>query len=255
MIGKIKYSYIPKSNSLDAILSSLAYAIKATGAYRYKLIDNSSSGIRIYPDEVKDNVVRCSSSDLINTINKLINEDIELEVILINGFDISLDDLKEYYCDIVENNNILLCINNIKELEDKNTNISIAIDPEISNLDEDEWEITKEEILENLKEAKNKVLNKNKHNIFGSKENDNMNSLLKLFGLDTLYDEDKKNNLLSEMDELDIQEQYSHATQENELIISLITTGDIMIDCDNEYITIPKNQIDFLINALRQLVK
>ena len=197
MIGKIKYSYIPKSNSLDAILSSLAYAIKATGAYRYKLIDNSSSGIRIYPDEIKGNVIRCSSNDLINTINDLVDEDMELEVILVNGFDISLDELRESYCNIVRYNDILLCVNNIKELENKRNNISIVIDPEIYDLDEDEWEETKEEILVNLDEAKDKSLRKAEKNIFDSKDNDSINSLLKLFGLDALYDEDKKGYVLS----------------------------------------------------------
>lgn len=255
MIGKIKYSYIPKSNSLDAILSSLAYAIKATGAYRYKLIDNSSSGIRIYPDEIKGNVIRCSSNDLINTINDLVDEDMELEVILVNGFDISLDELRESYCNIVRYNDILLCVNNIKELENKRNNISIVIDPEIYDLDEDEWEETKEEILVNLDEAKDKSLRKAEKNIFDSKDNDSMNSLLKLFGLDALYDEDKKTTILSKMDEIDIQEQYSHATQETELIISLTTTNEIMIDCNDEYVTIPKDQIEFLIDTLGKLVK
>ena len=82
-----------------------------------------------------------------------------------------------------------------------------------------------------------------------------MNSLLKLFGLDALYDEDKKTTILSKMDEIDIQEQYSHATQETELIISLTTTDEIMIDCDDEYVTIPKDQIEFLIDTLGKLVK
>lgn len=255
MIGKIKYSYIPKSNSLDAILSSLAYAVKATGAYKYKLIDNSSSGIRIYPDEIKDSVIRCSSSDLVDTINKLVDEDIELEVILVNGFDISLDDLKESYCNIVKDNDILLCVNNIKDLENKRSNISIVIDPEISDLDEDEWEETKKEILVSLDEAQDKALGKAENSFFESKENNSVSSLLKLFGLDALYSDDKKDSLLSKIDELDIQEQYSHATQETELIISLTTTGEIMIDCDDEYITIPKDQIEFLTSTLEKLVK
>lgn len=255
MIGKIKYSYIPKNNTLDAILSSLAYAIKATDAYKYKLIDNSSSGIRIYPDEIKENVIRCSSDNLIETINDLLSKDIELELILINGFDISLDELRESYCDIVKYNDILLCVNNIKELENKCSNISIVIDPEISDLDEDEWEETKEEILSSLDDAKNNIIKETEKNIFNYKDNDNMNNLLKMFNLDTLYNKNKKSTILSEIDEIDIEEQYSHSTQDTELIISLTTTGQIMIDCDDEYVTIPKDQIEFLIDTLGKLVK
>lgn len=255
MIGKIKYSYIPKNNTLDAILSSLAYAIKATDAYKYKLIDNSSSGIRIYPDEIKENVIRCSSDNLIETINDLLSKDIELELILINGFDISLDELRESYCDIVKYNDILLCVNNIKELENKCSNISIVIDPEISDLDEDEWEETKEEILSSLDDAKNNIIKETEKNILNYKDNDNMNNLLKMFNLDTLYNKNKKNTILSEIDEIDIEEQYSHSTQDTELIISLTTTGQIMIDCDDEYVTIPKDQIEFLIDTLGKLVK
>lgn len=255
MIGKIKYSYIPKNNTLDAILSSLAYAIKATDAYKYKLIDNSSSGIRIYPDEIKENVIRCSSDNLIETINDLLSKDIELELILINGFDISLDELRESYCDIVKYNDILLCVNNIKELENKRSNISIVIDPEISDLDEDEWEETKEEILSSLDDAKNNIIKETEKNIFNYKDNDNMNNLLKMFNLDTLYNKNKKSTILSEIDEIDIEEQYSHSTQDTELIISLTTNGQIMIDCDDEYVTIPKDQIEFLIDTLGKLVK
>lgn len=255
MIGKIKYSYIPKNNTLDAILSSLAYAIKATDAYKYKLIDNSSSGIRIYPDEIKENVIRCSSDNLIETINDLLSKDIELELILINGFDISLDELRKSYCDIVKYNDILLCVNNIKELENKCSNISIVIDPEISDLDEDEWEETKEEILSSLDDAKNNIIKETEKNILNYKDNDNMNNLLKMFNLDTLYNKNKKSTILSEIDEIDIEEQYSHSTQDTELIISLTTTGQIMIDCDDEYVTIPKDQIEFLIDTLGKLVK
>jgi hypothetical protein len=253
MINKIKYSYIPKNNTLDAILSSLAYAVKATGTYEYKLIDNSSSGIRIYPEEIKHKVMRCSSNELVDTINNLVDEDIDLEVILVNGFDISLDELKEKYCDIVKYNDILLCVNNIKELENKDNNISIVIDPDISELDGEEWEETKQEILNNLKDVQE--LNDAKKNIFDSKNNDSMKSLLQIFGLNSLYDKDEREQLLSKIDEIDIKEQYSHSTQETELIISSTTSGEIMIDCDDEYVTIPKDQIEFLIETLGKLVK
>ena len=70
-----------------------------------------------------------------------------------------------------------------------------------------------------------------------------------------LSNEDKKTTILSKIDEIDIQEQYSHATQETELIISLTTTDEIMIDCNDEYVTIPKDQIEFLIDTLGKLVK
>lgn len=261
MIGKIKYSYIPRNNTIDAILSSLAYAIKATGAYNYKLIDNSSSGIRIYPDEIKDSVIRCSSNDLLETINKL-TEDIDLEIIIINDFDISLDDLRSTYCKIVKNNDLLLCINNLKELANENSNISIVIDPEIADLDEEEWLETKEDILFNLNDAQEKSTKKTIKTLFNNDINDDADdsnnlsdSLLKLFGLDVLYDENKKSKLLSPSeDEVDIQEQYCHATKETELFVSLTTNGEIVIDCNNDIVIIPKEQIEFLIDALGKLI-
>lgn len=82
-----------------------------------------------------------------------------------------------------------------------------------------------------------------------------MKSLLQIFGLNSLYDKDEREQLLSKIDEIDIKEQYSHSTQETELIISSTTSGEIMIDCDDEYVTIPKDQIEFLIETLGKLVK
>lgn len=251
MLGKIKYSYIPKAKSMDAILSSLAYAVKATGALDYKLIDSIAGGIRIYPEEIKDNVIMCHHEDLKKTIKQLVKQDIE--IIILNGFSLDLDEIKNDFCQIVEEYDIMLCVNKLTDLKNGN-NISVVIEPEVHKLEDEEWESVKQEILDNLEQAKEGVIEKPKK--------DDLSSLLELFGLGDIYnksDEDEKDNKKTiydfDEDEIDIEEQYSHTIANSELYVSLTSSNEILIELNEEYVVIPKTQVAFLVDTLQKLVK
>lgn len=266
MLGKIKYSYIPQTKSTDAILSSLAYAIKATGAIDYMIIDNKATGRRLYPNSVSDYVMYCDKKDLPKQIESLYENDIE--IVLVNGFDISLDEVRKEYCDLVKDKELLLCINNILDLEDSDSNISIFIEPDINDLDDEEWVDVKEEILQSLEEAQKESAQKIKK----TKNNDSsISSLLSLFGLDKLNNKkddekdatDRKllplNNLIDEnyledVFDLEVIEQYSYMVNDSELVVSLTADNEFLINNGEDFITVPDTQIKFLIESLTKLI-
>lgn len=132
MQKEIKYTYIAKSKSTDAILTSLTHSLKAFDEYinGYKIFDDINYGVRIYPGIIQENVERCAKEDLVDKIHECIEKGIEL--ILLNGFDIDLDEIKETYAKIVDENEIMLCIN---RLYDVTENVSVNIAPSIHTLD------------------------------------------------------------------------------------------------------------------------
>lgn len=245
MLGKIKYSYIPRTKATDAILSSLAYAMKATDSIDYMLIDNKATGRRLYPERISENVISCHKEDLLSQIEELCDR--EIDTILVNGFDIDLDEVKERFCQVVIDNDILLCINNVLDLENNNSNVSIFIEPDICNLDDEEWEDIKEEILQSLEEAQQKRT---------KSKNTDLSSLLSLFGLDNLNKNNKDIDIewLDEDDmDLNVVEQYSYTVNNSELVISLNSENDIIINNEDDFILIPKKQVNFLIETLNKL--
>lgn len=133
MLKEIKYTYIAKNKSTDAILTNLTYSLKSFEDYvnGYKIFDDINYGIRMYPDIIQENVELCSKDELIQKIEECVEDDIEL--ILINGFDIDLDEIKEKYAKIVDETEIMLCINRLYDVKE---NISVSIDPSIHKLND-----------------------------------------------------------------------------------------------------------------------
>ena len=246
MLGKIKYSYIPRTKATDAILSSLAYAMKAADSIDYMLIDNKRAGRRIYPHSMAENVITCQKEDLLSEIEKLAER--EIEVILVNGFDINLDEVREKFCQVVIENDILLCINNVLDLENNDSNVSIFIEPDICELDDDNWEDIKEEIIQNLEDAQVKT----------KKSKADLSNLLSLFGVDNLTKtgkdlDDTIDWLEDDVIDLEVVEQYSYTVNNSELVISLNSENDILINNEDDFIMIPQKQVSFLIETLNKL--
>lgn len=134
MQKEIKYTYIAKNKSTDAILTNLTHSLKTFDEYinGYRIFDDINYGIRIYPDIIQENVEVCSKDDLINKIEECIDDEIDL--ILLNGFDIDLDEIKDVYAKIVDDSDIMLCINRLYDVKE---NVSVTIDPSIHKLNEE----------------------------------------------------------------------------------------------------------------------
>lgn len=260
MISQIKYSYIPKNKLTDGILSSLTHALNKYGDYidDFRIIDNKDLGIRIYPKEMKDCLSNCSQEDITREIIEHAQEE-DVDLIIINGFDISLDEIRNVYCAIVEEYDIMLCINKAVDY-DINSNVSVTIDPEIVNIEDSEWEIAKEEMLESLEDAAKKQAKKSVSLYSEDKENkDFLNSDSKLFEeLLNIFDNAASSDelilsALSDIDE-DIEEEYSHTINDSTLDISKTTEKNVVIRIEekDEYVVVPKEHITFLIDCLEK---
>lgn len=134
MQKEIKYTYIAKSKSTDSILTSLTHSLKAFDEYinGYKIFDDIRHGVRMYPNIIQENVEICSKDALLPKIEECIEDNIEL--ILLNGFDIDLDEIKEKYAKIVDEADIVLCVNRLYDVQE---NVSVTIDPSIHELNEE----------------------------------------------------------------------------------------------------------------------
>lgn len=256
MISQIKYSYIPKSKLTDGILSSLTHALNKYGDFidEFRIIDNKDLGIRIYPKEMNDCFSNCSQEDVTREIIEHAQEE-DVDLIIINGFDISLDEIRKTYCAIAEEYDIMLCINKAVDY-DINSNVSVTIDPEIVNIEDSEWETVKEEMLESLDSAVKKQADKT-ITLFDA---DNDDDFIKSDGhffkdlLNMLSTDETINSISLSLDEEDIEEEYSHTVNNSTVDISKTTNGNVTIcvEEEDEYVVIPKEHIEFLIDCLEK---
>lgn len=244
MFGQIKYSYIPKSNTTEAILSSFTHAYKAVNGIMsdYRLIDNIESGIRMYPEELASNVIKLPKEKLYSEIENLIKDDVDL--IILNGFDISLDEIREKYSALVEESGIYLCINIFSDISEEN-NISINIDSAIIDVEEDEWEKIKIQITDSM----DKATNDDESDKF--KPKNPLKDLLDLFKNDSLTE--KRDLGINIPEDLDIVELFSHQTTESELFISYNTDDSITIECNGDSIDISNKHFKFLLQSIESI--
>ena len=250
MFKEIKYTYIAESQSTDAILTSLTHSLKILDECLggYKIFDNIEHGIRVYPDIVQENSETCSKKDVLKRVEDSIEEGIEL--ILLNGFDIDLDEIKKSYAELVEESGIVLSINQLYDVEE---NVTVSIDPSIYKLDDKEWKKLKQSIEESMLNAieedkeELQMLKKIKPSNFQETSNEFSNVLKKIFDIDT----DKNNKL----DSMSPDVVYSQVLKDKELHITKTVGGDIIIDNEFDMITIEKDQIDFFLSTISNLLK
>lgn len=256
MLKQIKYTYITKDKSTGGIVTSLSHALKSLDVLlgEYKVIDNIEMGVRIYPESVQPFTIRCSEDEVLQLVKQFINDGIEL--ILLNGFNIDLDEIRTTYAPLVDEYDFMLCINKLYDVEE---NISITIDPTIYKMDDEKWKKVKKEIEEDMEDVMME---------FELDEEESMDFLKKIVPISAL--KPKKpgaNNIFEELfafnskekhDKLDGMEPdvtYSQVLSDKELHITKTVDGCIVIDNEIDMITIDKDQIDFFINTISQLLK
>lgn len=241
MYRTIKLSYIPIKNATQGILSSFRHVYDDILIDDFKFIDNISSGIRKYPDAINDNMILIEKEELIETINSLAQDNVEL--LVLNGFDISLDEIRNNIFPIVKETGIFICVNILFDVKENN-NIAINLDDSSFSYDnEEEWERKKVEILD-IMDKKAKNIEEDEEEFF---QND-LQSILDLFKPDT----SKKYN--SSIDDLDVIEMFSHHYKDSDIFITYNNNDSITIEIDNEAIDIPKQHILFLSQSLNSIM-
>lgn len=151
----VKYTLMPysKDDNYDKyFLSSIKeLAGKLQGAISAPLLVIYNSDLDIPIEyEYEDYTMYCNSEQIEDVIKRVENTD-SFATLIIHGFDISLDDVREKYNVIARRNNAHLCINVLSKYE-INSNLSLYLDENIDREPDSNWEEAKVEIQKQIDE-------------------------------------------------------------------------------------------------------
>ena len=151
----VKYTLMPfsKDDNYDKyFLSSIKeLAGKLQGAISAPLLVIYNSDLDIPIEyEYEDYTMYCNSEQIEDVIKRVENTD-SFATLIIHGFDISLDDVREKYNAIARRNNAHLCVNVLSKYE-INSNLSLYLDENIDRESDSNWEEAKVEIQKQIDE-------------------------------------------------------------------------------------------------------
>jgi hypothetical protein len=155
-LGKIiKYTIVPRNDNDDydhnfkLSLTEFAKSLEGKSLLAPLIIYNSDLGIPMDIDEsLEDYIIYTDKDDLLGVIRKQEINDV-FRTLVIHGYDISLDEIRDIYCPIARRNNADLCINTIQDLE-LDSNLTFYLSDELDKVDDEEWEETKQTLEEEM---------------------------------------------------------------------------------------------------------
>ena len=280
MKSKFKITYIPNNKRLD---SAITTAIDETlDLYD----DNTPTDIVVY-NNIQTMDIKMAELNIIENFLRSKTEYVAKDklyykiqtavkmkkgIIVLNGYDITLEDFKNEIYPTIKDKGIVLAINNIvddEELKRSSTNEYVLED----DIDDEEWATIDKEIEEQYEEDVKKGASKNDMDMFTElmckildidfDKDDNkityagkidMKDLPKLFS-----EEDKEKTNTEKKEEpnkenVKISETVTYTNNNGCLAIDLLDNGDIELGNDSgEYMVINKSCIPFLLNYLYTL--
>lgn len=280
MKSKFKITYIPNNKRLD---SAITTAIDETlDLYE----DNTPTDIVVY-NNIQTMDIKMAElniiEDFLRSKTEYVAKDklyykiqtavkMKKSIIVLNGYDITLEDFRNEIYPTIKDKGIVLAINNIvddEELKRSSTNEYVLED----DIDDEEWATIDKEIEEQYEKDVKKGASKNDMDMFTElmckildidfDKDDNkityagkidMKDLPKLFS-----EEDKEKTNTDKKEEpnkenVKISETVTYTNNNGSLVIDLLDNGDIELGNDSgEYIVINKSCIPFLLNYLYTL--
>ena len=280
MKSKFKITYIPNNKRLD---SAITTAIDETlDLYE----DNTPTDIVVY-NNIQTMDIKMAELNIIENFLRSKTEYVAKDklyykiqtavkmkkgIIVLNGYDITLEDFRNEIYPTIKDKGIVLAINNIvddEELKRSSTNEYVLED----DIDDEEWATIDKEIEEQYEEDVKKGASKNDMDMFTElmckildidfDKDDNkvtyagkidMKDLPKLFS-----EEDKEKTNTEKKEEpnkenVKISETVTYTNNNGCLAIDLLDNGDIELGNDSgEYMVINKSCIPFLLNYLYTL--
>ena len=118
-MGKVQLSYLSNKNNSLVISNTITDLYKIKDLCSYSIIENISKDIRIYPNNVKDMVERCTEENLINKLNNVLNKGIKN--IVINDFDVDFDTIKNEIMPLAQEYDAIIFVNILisEDIDDK----------------------------------------------------------------------------------------------------------------------------------------
>ena len=278
MKSKFKITYIPNNKRLD---SAITTAIDETlDLYD----DNTPTDIVVY-NNIQTMDIKMAELNIIENFLRSKTEYVAKDklyykiqtavkmkkgIIVLNGYDITLEDFRNEIYPTIKDKGVVLAINNIvddEELKRSSTNEYVLED----DIDDEEWATIDKEIEEQYEEDVKKGASKNDMDMFTElmckildidfDKDDNkityagkidMKDLPKLFSEEEKTDTDKKEEPNKE--NVKISETVTYTNNNGCLAIDLLDNGDLELGNDSgEYMVINKSCIPFLLNYLYTL--
>ena len=278
MKSKFKITYIPNNKRLD---SAITTAIDETlDLYD----DNTPTDIVVY-NNIQTMDIKMAELNIIENFLRSKTEYVAKDklyykiqtavkmkkgIIVLNGYDITLEDFRNEIYPTIKDKGIVLAINNIvddEELKRSSTNEYVLED----DIDDEEWATIDKEIEEQYEEDVKKGASKNDMDMFTElmckildidfDKDDNkityagkidMKDLPKLFSEEEKENTDNKEEPNKE--NVKISETVTYTNNNGCLAIDLLDNGDLELGNDSgEYMVINKSCIPFLLNYLYTL--
>ena len=153
----IKYTIVPKNDKDDydsnfkLSLTEFAKALDGKALLAPLILYNSDLDIPLDMDEsIEDYMIYTDKDNLLNVIKKQETIDV-FRSLIIHGFDISLDEVREIYCPLARRNQADVCINTIQELE-LDSNLTFYLYDDLDKCSEEEWDETKIQLKQDMKD-------------------------------------------------------------------------------------------------------
>lgn len=176
----IKYTIIPKNDKDDydtnfrLSLTEFAKALEGKSLLAPLILYNCDLDIPLDMDEsIEDYIIYTDKDNLLNVIKKQEQTDV-FRSLIIHGFDVSLDEVREIYCPLARRNHADICINTIQDSE-LNSNLTFYLYDDLDKCEDEEWETTKEQLKVDMKEYIDEYKN------FESMEDEDLMDLLPFF--------------------------------------------------------------------------
>ena len=153
----IKYTIVPKNDNDDydsnfkLSLTEFAKALDGKALLAPLILYNSDLDIPLDMDEtIEDYMIYTDKDNLLSVIKKQETIDV-FRSLIIHGFDISLDEVRDIYCPLARRNQADVCINTIQELE-LDSNLTFYLYDDLDKCSDEEWDDTKIQLKQDMKD-------------------------------------------------------------------------------------------------------
>ncbi|MGL5506866.1 MAG: hypothetical protein ACRDB0_03075 [Paraclostridium sp.] len=235
MEKKIKYTIVPNTNPDDAMAKVL---ISKDIIYtNMMIIENAALGITIDPDLT--DLVKIATEKNLDDVMKKTASSSDCDCIILNGFNIDLDSARDKFIDFAIEYDVYLCINVISKKQNFDKNVTIYLDYDVKDLEDNEWSNTKKDI--------NDAINKKVESIDDSSIGETM--------LKAILNQGLKGSLDKEMEDIDIDiaEEYHYSNSTDEITVQKLTDDSIIIGDGVNEVIIGESVVKFLITSLQNL--
>lgn len=281
----IKYTLMPYNTEEDyehyfsLSLRELAKNTKDKSLLAPLIVYNSELDVPM-DNELEEYTVYCNEEQILDVIRRQEINDV-FRTLIIHGFDVSMDELKDTYVAIARRNNADLCVNIIQDTG-IDYNVTLYIDPCIEKSDEKLWAMQKKEMQDEIDHF---ISNYDDYDCYdySSKDLEDMESFLETIfsgysGFEEMFEDSKKESKSKEKKESENKivplkadkklEDHVHEdvdVEEDVISYSFENNGDIIkISCvDEDMIVIEENsyevvlslkQMDFIVNCYDLIV-